>query len=131
MRKLTATLLAACAAGCASGGEPTIVRKPHLRTARAGILPGQQGIPQERDGIHVEDTGAIMFICAESDRHEDKEVFLSKCPGCGELNYFHWDRDRSGFTCFACTKPVEDALIRCPECGRTPRTVRTRPKASK
>jgi len=120
---LPALLLALAA--CASG-DPSVVRRPHL--ARAGILPGQS-IPAERDGMAASDTGAIMWICANSDKHEDKEVFISMCPSCSQVNYFYRDHDEEAFRCYACLKLYDNALLKCPDCGHPPRTVRTKPKA--
>ena len=128
--KLTVGALVLCSlAACASHGEqPEIVAKPHTKIAKAGILPSKE-IPAERDGIPADQTGAIMFVCAGSEKHEDKEVFISKCPSCGELNYFYWNSHNSEFVCFACTKAIDSAAVKCPECGRPPRIVRTRPQA--
>jgi hypothetical protein len=114
-------------AGCATlGDEPVIVRQPRQKVAPAGLLPSIQSIPQEREGVSVDDTGAIMFICSNSPKHEDKEVFIHACPDCSERNYFYWDLTGDGFRCFACAKAFDGDKIRCPECGRPPRTVRTR-----
>jgi len=129
MRIIGAVLLAGLAA-CASssrGEEAMIVPKPKNRVVKAGILPSRQ-IPAERDGIRVEDTGAILFICANSDRHEDREVLIPKCPECGELNYFYWDMTGEGFRCFACTKPFPNESVKCEICGKPPRKVRTKNK---
>lgn len=125
VRPAAAFLLAGLAA-CASGGaEPRIVAKPKI--AKAGLLPSQQ-VPAERDGVRVEDTGAVMFICANSDKHEDKEVLLSRCPDCSQVNYFFWDGGESAFRCYACLKLLDNEKIRCPECGKAPRMVRTKNK---
>jgi len=127
MRFAAAFVLPLVLAACASSGEsPEIVKKPHV--ARAGILPGSS-IPAERDGMSASDTGAIMFVCANSDKHEDKEVFVSLCPSCSQMNYFYWDGAESAFRCFACTKLVDNSVIRCPDCGQPPRKVRTKPVA--
>ena len=124
----TCSLMILGLAACASSAGPHIVKKPKKRIAQAGILGGQS-IPAERDGVRLEDTGAIMFICSNSPDHEDKEVFISKCGSCSQENYFFWDYERRGFTCYACTKPFADEKVLCPDCGASPRTVRTRPKA--
>lgn len=125
-RALAAILLLGSAACATGGGEPTVVRKPHV--AKARILPGQT-IPDMRDGIPKDSTGAIMWVCANSEKHEDKEVFLTVCPSCLEVNYFYRDAAEEAFRCYACTKLYDNALIKCPDCGQPPRTVRTRPKA--
>ncbi len=128
MRIIGAILLAGLAACATSRGEEaTVVPRPKNLVVKAGVLPSKQ-IPPERDGIRVEDTGAIMFICANSDKHEDKEVLVAKCPECGELNYFYWDMASEGFRCFACTKPFPNEKVRCDVCGKPPRRVRTKNK---
>ncbi|HXX92008.1 MAG TPA: hypothetical protein VEN81_00130 [Planctomycetota bacterium] len=126
MRTLAVVALLPLAACASRGEEAAIVRKPHL--ARAGILPGQS-IPADRDGMSASDTGAIMWICANSDKHEDKEVFVQLCPSCSNMNYFYWDGAESAFRCFACMKLVDNSVLRCPECGHPPRRVKTKPVA--
>jgi DNA-directed RNA polymerase subunit RPC12/RpoP len=132
MRILSALALALAAAGCASSGaEPTVVPKTKQRLAKASILPGQS-IPPERDGLSANDTGPIMWICSNSDKHEDKEVLISRCPDCSQQNYFFWDSGEVAFRCYACLKLMDNEKIRCPECSRPPRVVRTKnkPKAA-
>jgi hypothetical protein len=128
MKKLLPLLLAPLAA-CASSGEPTIVPRAKSRLAKASLLPGQS-LPAERDGVRRDDTGDIMFVCANTDRHEDKEVFFSRCPafGCGQESHFYWDYARQEYRCYACTQAVNPEAVKCPECGRPPRVWRTRPK---
>ena len=126
MKRLAGALLFCTLAACASRGEqPEIVAKPHTKIAKAGILPSKE-IPAERDGIPADQTGAIMFVCAGSEKHEDKEVLITKCPSCSEQNYFYWDSAGSHFTCFACTKALDNAAVKCPDCGKQPHKVRTR-----
>jgi hypothetical protein len=115
--------LAACAAP--GGGEPLVVAKPKI--VKAGILPSAK-LPAERDGVRLEDTGAVMFVCANSEKHEDKEVLISRCPACAEVNYFFRDFAEEAFRCYACTKLLENDTIRCPDCGRPPRMIRTKNK---
>jgi hypothetical protein len=125
--KRAAAILILGLIGCAGtgGGEPSVVSKPKL--AKAGLLPSAK-LPAERDGVRVEDTGAVMFVCANSDKHADKEVLISRCPHCSEVNYFFRDYAEEAFRCYACTKLLENDTIRCPECGRPPRTIRTKNK---
>jgi hypothetical protein len=129
MKRILSALAILGLVSCATTGEePTIVKKPHTRVAKAGILPSRE-IPSERDGIPADATGAIMFVCAGSEKHEDKEVLISKCPSCSESNYFYWDSANSQFVCFACTKAVDNAAVKCPDCGKQPHKVRTRASA--
>jgi hypothetical protein len=125
MKYAAAAILLLGLAACASSDDPHIVQKSHMR---AGILPGQ-GIPDQRDGMSANDTGAIMWICANSPKHEDKEVFIQVCPSCKQMNYFYWDRGQEGFRCYACTKSVDNAIITCPDCGQPPHRIRTKPVA--
>jgi hypothetical protein len=128
--KLMVGVLLLCSfTACVSHGEqPEIVPKPHTKISQAGIF-SRKDIPAERDGIPADQTGAIMFVCAGSEKHEDKEVFISKCPSCGELNYFYWNSNNSEFVCYACTQAIDSAVVKCPECGRPPRLVRIRHQA--
>lgn len=127
MSRATAGLLLLGILGCASasGGEPGVVAKPKL--AKAGLLPSAK-LPAERDGVRMEDTGAVMFVCANSDKHADKEVLISRCPSCSEVNYFFRDYAEEAFRCYACMKLLDNDGIRCPECNRPPRTIRTKNK---
>lgn len=127
MKKLLGLLPAVALAACASG-DPVVVPRSQARIARAGLLGGGAAPPPERDGVRREDTGAIMFVCSGSDRHEDKEVFITRCAACGAENYFYRDHAADAFRCYVCLKAVEEAGVACPECGRPPRTWRTRPK---
>jgi hypothetical protein len=120
---LVVVALAACSSGPGPGEEAKVVAKAKPRVNRAGF--GGPAIPAERDGIRADDTGAIMFICANSTKHEDKEVFVHACA-CGEKDYFHWDGATGGFVCFACTKAFPNEKVVCPDCGSQPRRVRTR-----
>lgn len=128
MRKLFGLFSLAAVSACASGGDPVVVPRPHPAVARAGILGGAAPPPPEREGVRLEDTGAIMFVCSGSDRHEDKEVFITRCAACGAENYFYRDHAAGAFRCYVCLKAVQEAGVACPECGRPPRTWRTRPK---
>src|SRR3954462_15551023 len=125
MKTMIGALAILALAACTTTDEPTIVKKPHTRVAKAGILPSKD-IPAERHGIPIDSTGAIMFVCSGSDKHEDKEVLISKCPSCSEQNYFYWDAANSQFTCFACTKAFDNSLVKCSDCGKQPAKVRTR-----
>jgi hypothetical protein len=128
MKHIACAVLLSSLVACASSGEPTVVPKPHVKVAKASILPGKD-LPAERDGIPIDNTGAIMWVCSNSEKHEDKEVFINKCPACGEMNYFYWNTANAEFICFACTKPVDNGVIKCPEDGQSPRKVRTKPQA--
>lgn len=76
----------------------------------------------------VDDTGYIMFICANSDKHEDQEVILKECPSCKKDDTFFWDTDKKCFIAFTCGSPYDNALVKCPQCGKVPTRVRTKHK---
>jgi len=76
----------------------------------------------------VDDTGYIMFICANSDKHEDKEEIFKTCPTCKKDDTFFWDNDKKCFIAFTCGSPYDNALVKCPTCGKVPKRVRTKHK---
>ncbi len=76
----------------------------------------------------IDDTGYILFICANSDRHEDREEILKVCPVCRKDDTFFWDNDRKCFISFQCGAPYDNALVKCTICGRPPKRVRTKHK---
>jgi hypothetical protein len=87
----------------------------------------------KKDGVYVpdrteDDTGYILFICANSDKHEDQEVLLKECQACKKDSTFFWDTSQSIFCCFKCGAPYESARIKCPACGKIPKRVRTKHK---
>ena len=129
MKYLAGLAVLVSLSACASTEDPHIVQRPH--SARASALGDLLGpsIPAERDGMSASDTGAILWVCANSPKHEDKEVSISICPSCSQMNYFYWDRGQEGFRCYACQKAVDNAVVKCPECGQPPRRVRTKPVA--
>lgn len=84
-----------------------------------------------KDGVYVttrtfDDTGYILFVCANSDKHEDREEILKQCPSCRKNDTYYWDKDRGCFISFACGAPFDNALVKCSICGRVPRKVRTK-----
>lgn len=134
--RLLPSILVLCLAACAgtSGDEPGINtrRAKGGGLAKASVLGTGQEIPPERNGIRLDDTGAIQFVCANiPEKHEDKEVFFELCPSCARKNYFFMDHELKTYVCYACVKPVDPALVKCPECGRPPRTWRTKPAMNK
>lgn len=118
-------ILAACGSG-PGYNEAGILPEKKSSLAKAGLLPLIKKIPKERNGIQADDTGAILFICAGTPKHEDKEVFIETCESCKNKKYFYWDNSLEGFRCYACEKPYPNNKVRCPECRRAPRLVRTR-----
>jgi hypothetical protein len=86
-----------------------------------------------KDGAYVpdrtvDDTGYIMFICANSDKHEDREEIFKTCPACSAEDTFYWDTDKKCFIAFTCGKPYDNAMVKCPTCGKVPKRVRTKHK---
>jgi len=74
----------------------------------------------------VDDTGYILFICANSDKHEDREEILKTCPTCKKEETFFWDTDRKCFVGFQCGTVYDNALVKCTICGKAPTKVRTK-----
>lgn len=74
----------------------------------------------------IDDTGYILFVCANSDKHEDREEILKKCPSCGKNDTYFWDREKGCFLSFQCGAVYENSLVRCTICGKAPRKVRTK-----
>lgn len=86
---------------------------------------------QKKNGVYVpdrtiDDTGWILFICANSDRHEDREEILKTCPSCRKESTFFWETAASSFVCFQCGGRYDNALVKCSGCGKVPRRVRTK-----
>jgi hypothetical protein len=84
-----------------------------------------------KDGVYVttrtfDDTGYILFVCANSDKHEDREEILRQCPSCKKNDTYYWDKDQACFISFACGAPFDNALIKCSICGKVPHRVRTK-----
>jgi len=74
----------------------------------------------------VEDTGPILFVCANSPKHPDKEQLLSECAFCPARARFFWDAGTDGFVCLTCKRPFPKEKIKCPDCGKVPRVVRVK-----
>jgi len=86
-----------------------------------------------KNGVYVpdrteDDTGYILFICANSGKHEDREELIKACPACKKDSTFFWDADARSFVCFQCGVPFESSLIKCSGCGTVPKRVRTKHK---
>jgi hypothetical protein len=76
----------------------------------------------------IDDTGYILFICANSDKHEDREEIIRVCPACRKDETFFWDGERKCFVAFQCGGAVDNALVKCSGCGKVPKRVRTKHK---
>ena len=84
-----------------------------------------------KDGAYVtsrtfDDTGYILFVCANSDKHEDREELIRKCSSCGKDDTYFWDKDKACFISFACGAVYDNAQIKCSICGKVPKRVRTK-----
>lgn len=104
-----------------------------LAHARAGSEKVYSPTISKRDGKYVpdrsvDDTGYILFICANSSKHEDMEVIQKACPACKADDTFFWDGTRSTFIGFKCGEVYDNALVKCGVCGAKPRKVRTKHK---
>lgn len=106
-----ALLLIVVVAVAASGG-----RKPPP-PRKAVEAPPERAV-QDRS---VQDTGLIMFVCANSGKHEDKEIVLpGVCPSCAKASSYFWDAGLGNYRCFGCSKEYPRARIACPDCGKVP-----------
>lgn len=76
----------------------------------------------------VDDTGYILFICANSPKHEDREELIKSCAACSKESTFFWDGEKKCFICFGCGVAVENGRIKCSGCGVAPKRVRTKHK---
>ena len=84
-----------------------------------------------KDGVYVttrtyDDTGYILFVCANSDKHEDREELIRVCPTCKKDNTYFWDKDKACFVSFQCGAVFDNALVKCSLCGKAPKKVRTK-----
>lgn len=83
----------------------------------------------KKDGVYIttrtlDDTGYILFVCANSPKHEDREELIKQCPSCDKVHTFWWNKDDACFVGFTCSQPVDNAKVRCSICGATPKKVR-------
>ena len=83
----------------------------------------------KKDGVYVttrtlDDTGYILFVCANSPKHEDREEIIKMCPACSKIHTFWWNKDDSYFVGFTCSQPIDNAKIKCSTCGAVPKKVR-------
>jgi hypothetical protein len=76
----------------------------------------------------ADDTGYILFICANSPKHEDREELIKTCAACSKESTFFWDGEKKCFICFGCGVAVENGRIKCSGCGTAPKRVRTKHK---
>ena len=109
-----AIVLVVVIAVAASGGK-----KP---AAKKAIEAAPEAVGKDRS---VQDTGYIMFVCANGGKHEDKEIVLpGVCPACAKASSYYWDAGLSNYRCFSCAKEYPRAKIACPECGKVPAKTR-------
>jgi len=72
------------------------------------------------------DLGSIVFVCANSGKHDDEEVLLDRCP-CGALKKFYVDKAGGGYRCLSCGKIFDNAEVKCPKCGKVAVKTHLRP----
>lgn len=114
-------LLIVIIAIAASGGSSAPVRRADTssQARKPEPPPPPPSAPSSpRAYNYVINTGGIFFVCAGSDKHEDKEVIFSKCAGCGAANKFSWDDPSNTYKCASCNALVDQATIKCGECGK-------------
>jgi hypothetical protein len=72
------------------------------------------------DGQRFHDTGAIMFICANSGTHADREVEVNTCPKCKKYNQWIYWQSKDKYVCWNCETEYPKSEIKCTDCGRPP-----------
>lgn len=84
-----------------------------------------EAAPASAPDRSVQDTGLIMFVCANSPKHPDKEIVLpGVCPSCSKASSYFWDGALDNYRCFACSKEYPRPKIACPDCGKAPSKTR-------
>jgi hypothetical protein len=102
-------LIVVVAVAVSGGGKPP---------PRKAVEAAPEAVGKDRS---VQDTGYIMFVCANSPKHPDKEVVLaSVCPACAKASTYLWDAGIGSYRCFGCGKEYPRAKIACPDCGKVP-----------
>ena len=94
-----------------SGGEPEAKPAPKAKKVE---MPAAPSAPPR---TVKPDMGGIVFVCANSGKHEDEEVVINACP-CGAQRRFFVDREGGGYRCNSCNKIYDNSQIKCPKCGR-------------
>ncbi len=129
----------------AKGGSPLPVDPLTQGRWAADDLSGarsRKDVPEEKQAVYApaysrkngayvpdrteDDTGYILFVCANSDKHEDREEILKLCTTCKKDETFFWDLEKKCFVGFQCGNPYDNALVKCTLCGRVPKRVRTK-----
>lgn len=107
----------------ASSGSSGRAREEARRPTRKAAAEPPPPPPVERPKAHnfVRNTGSIVFVCAGTDKHPEREVVLSACPSCPAKNAFAWDDAAAGWRCTPCKAVYENAAIKCNLCDRPPR----------
>lgn len=111
-------------AGCVGGVVLLIIIIAVASGGRQAAPPRrvESAPPPAEAARKTEDTGPIMFICANSPKHEDKEVVFTQCPNCPAAGRFYWDHDR--YRCLKCSQAFDNKAVKCPECGKVPAKAR-------
>lgn len=114
-------IIAAAASSGSSGYSSSTPRRPEKKAAPPPPPPPPS---ESRSYNYVVNTGSIVFVCAGTDVHPDKEVIVSTCQKCSGVNKFAWDDTARAYRCSGCSAVYENASIRCPECNRPPRVTK-------
>lgn len=115
-------LIIIIAAAASSGSPKVVVGGPPKAPKKAAPEPAYVPPPEKpKVSNYIVNTGSIMFVCGGTDQHGDKEIVLSKCPGCSATNRFSFDSLADSFKCEACSAGVDKAAIKCDQCGRVAR----------
>jgi hypothetical protein len=146
LAKITTTRKAVASTGAAKAGDgPVVEGASSGRWAAEDLADARKAdknTPEEKQAVYlpavtkkdgayvpdrtIDDTGYILFICANSDKHEDMEVILKVCSKCQKEETFFWDADQKCFISFKCGAVYDNAKVKCGTCGKVPRKVRTK-----
>lgn len=105
----------------ASSGSSRPDRRVEKRAA-AAPPPVEAPVAKPKPTNYVRNTGAIMFVCAGTEAHPEKEVLIPACAKCSAKNSFEVDSEASGYRCTKCKVVATD--LKCADCGRTPRVTK-------
>lgn len=115
-------LLILIVAAASSGSSGRASEEAQRKSRKAAPPPVVEAPPPKpKPTNYVRNTGAIVFVCAGTERHPDKEVVLPGCPKCPAKNQFEVDGEARAYRCTKCKGVYENADIKCADCGRPAR----------
>jgi hypothetical protein len=125
---LLLVIVIAVAASSGSSGRAREAARPAPR--KAAPEPPPPPVEKPRPTNYVKNTGSIVFVCAGTEKHPDREVVLASCPKCPSRNAFAWDEAAAGYRCSSCKAVYENSAIKCDRCERPPRVTHLKKSVS-